>query len=61
MITQYTESLRIKEERLRLIELGVFEISTEKIEELRGEVLLLRRLETEEVKEGIDEMLSDIL
>jgi hypothetical protein len=60
MITQYTESLRLKEERLRLIEIGVFEVSPDKLEELQGEVLLLRRLETEEVKDGIDELIDDI-
>jgi hypothetical protein len=60
MITVFTESLRLKEERLALIEKGVFSVTSEKLEELRGEVLLLRRLESEEVKDGIEQLIADI-
>lgn len=60
MITQYTETLRLKEESLRLVETGVISMSPKNLEELRGEVLLLRRLDSEDVKEGIEDLIDNI-
>lgn len=60
MITQYSETLRLKEETLRLIENGTFTLSVPKLDELKGEILLLRRLESEDVKDAVDEMLENI-
>ena len=60
MITKYSETLRLKEESLRLIKTGAITVTVPRLNELKGEILLLRRLESEDVKEAIDEMIKGL-
>jgi hypothetical protein len=60
MITKYSETLRLKEESLRLIETGAVTVTVPRLNELKGEILLLRRLESDEIKEAIDEMIEGL-
>ncbi len=66
MITKYTETLRLKEitleimEKLKDADKEKFPLKDAKLDEMRGEVLLLRRLEEEEVRDGIDKLITDL-
>ena len=60
MITRYSETLRLKEESLKLIETGAITVTVPRLNEIKGEILLLRRLESEDVKDAIEEMIKGL-